>query len=332
MRTLIIAEAGVNNNGRLDLALEMVHKAKEAGADIVKFQTGKPEYVMSRYAEKAEYQKQTTGGNESQLEMVKKLMLPFEDFRVIKEECDKAGIRFLSTPFELTAIDCLTELNGGMWKIPSGEITNLPYLIKIAKMKQKVIISTGMAVMEEIHAAVDILNKYGTEDIVLLHCNTQYPTPYHDVNLRAMVSMKKEFGLPVGYSDHTEGIEVPIAAVAMGAAVIEKHFTLSRDFEGPDHKASIEPNELARMIEKIRHIEEAQGDGVKRVTESEAGNKTIARKSIVAKKDIGKGETLTEENITVKRPGNGISPMEWFNILGTKAISDFMEDELIRIC
>lgn len=328
-KVLIIAEAGVNYNGSLELAYRMVDEAKNAGADIVKFQTAKPENVISRYAKKAEYQKKATGLEESQLDMVRKLMLKFEDFIPLKKYCEEKGIGFLSTPFELESIDFLDRLGCSVWKIPSGEITNYPYLKKIAKTGKPVIMSTGMSTLKEVDQAIRLLKRNGGGEISLLHCNTQYPTPYRDVNLRAMETLREAFRVPVGYSDHTLGIEVPIAAAAMGAVIIEKHFTLDRGMEGPDHKASLEPGELTAMVKSIRNIEEAMGDGKKRVTESERENIWIARKSIVAKRDIAKGEQMTEENITTKRPGNGISPMEWTKVLGTRAVKDFREDELI---
>ncbi len=329
-KTLIIAEAGVNHNGSLELAMKMVDEAKNTGADIVKFQTGKPENVISRYADKAEYQKKTTGSEESQLDMVRRIMLPYADFIPLKKYCEQRKIKFLSTPFDIESIHFL-DSHVDMWKIPSGEITNLPYLIEIGRTGKPVIMSTGMSDMEEIRAAIEILRENGTKKLSLLHCNTQYPTPYGDVNLRAMEMLRNEFNVSVGYSDHTQGIEVPIAAVAMGARIIEKHFTLDRNMEGPDHKASLEPQELKAMVDSIRHIEEAMGDGIKRVSESEYANRDIARKSIIASRDICKGEVLTEENLTTKRPGSGISPMRWFDILGTKAVRDFKEDEVIEI-
>lgn len=328
--TLIIAEAGVNNNGSLELACRMVDAAKAAGADIVKFQTAKPESLISRFAEKAEYQKATTDANESQLEMVRKLMMPYDDFYPLKAYCDKAGIEFLSTPFDLDSIVFLQELGCKRWKIPSGEITNLPYLIKIAETGKPVILSTGMSYMEEVEAAVRLLRENGAGDITLLHCTTEYPAPVAEVNLRAMITMKEQIGCPVGYSDHTRGIEIPVAAVAMGATVIEKHFTLDRNMEGPDHKASLEPDELVAMVKAIRKVELAMGNGIKHPAPSEVKNIAVARKSIVAARDIKAGEVLTEENITTKRPGNGISPMRWNEIIGTTAVRDFREDELME--
>lgn len=331
MRTLIIAEAGVNHNGRLDLALKMVDEAKRAGADIVKFQTAIPERVISRYADKAEYQKETTGNEESQLEMCRRIHLKLSDYDIIKEYCEEVGIEFLSTPFDLESIDYLEKLGMKLWKIPSGEITNLPYLIKIAKTGKPVIMSTGMAELKEVEEAVNVLKEGGAGEITLLHCTTEYPAPFDSVNLKAMNTLREKLGTKVGYSDHTTGIEVVVAAVSLGATIIEKHFTLNRNLEGPDHKASLEPEELEVMVNKIRIIEKALGDGIKRAAEAEKKNIAIARKSIVAAKDIKKGEILSEDNITTKRPGNGISPMQWFEVLGTEAIRDFGEDELIEV-
>lgn len=328
-RVFIIAEAGDNHNGNFQLALQLVDKAVEAGADCVKFQTFVTENVISKFAEKADYQKENTGTDESQYEMVKKLELSFDDFRKIQIYCRKKGILFLSTPFDLDSIDFLQEINIPFWKIPSGEITNLPYLEKIAGTGKDIILSTGMSTMEEIKGAVSLLKKNGAGQITLLHCNTEYPTPFEDVNLRAIDTMKEEFGLSVGYSDHTVGIQIPIAAAAMGATVIEKHFTLDKNMEGPDHKASLEPEELKQMVSAIRAIEEALGDGIKKPSNSEKKNIEIARKSIVARKDIKKGETLTEDNLYIKRPGSGISPMRWYELIGTRAVKDFKEDELI---
>lgn len=331
MGVFVIAEAGDNHNGNFELALRLVDAAKEAGADCVKFQTFVTEEVLSRHAQKAEYQKAATGADESQFDMVKKLELSFAQFRQIKDYCDEKGIRFLSSPFDLPSIRFLDTMDMPFWKIPSGEVTNLPYLLAIAKTKKAVVMSTGMCEMEEIQAAVDVLKANGTPRITLLHCNTEYPTPYGDVNLRAMETMRKQFGLDVGYSDHTPGIQVPIAAAAMGAVVIEKHFTLDRNMEGPDHKASLEPEELAAMVAGIRCVEKALGSGEKAASPSEKKNRDIARKSIIARCAIQKGELLTEENITAKRPGGGVSPMRWFEVLGTPAVRDFEEDELIEL-
>lgn len=331
MGIYVIAEAGDNHNGRFELALRLVESAKAAGADCVKFQTFRTEEVISTRAEKAEYQKTATGADESQYEMVKKLELSFDQFRQIKAYCDTLGIRFLSTPFDIPSVRFLREMDMPFWKIPSGEITNLPYLLEIARTKRPVVMSTGMCEMEEIQAAMDVLRNNGTPKVTLLHCNTEYPTPYADVNLRAMASMRERFGVEVGYSDHTPGIEVPIAAAALGAVVIEKHFTLDRNMEGPDHKASLEPDELKAMVSAVRHVEAALGDGVKRPSSSEQKNMAIARKSIVARRAIRRGEPLTEENLAVKRPGSGISPMRWFEVLGTCAARDFQADELIKL-
>lgn len=331
MAVQIIAEAGVNHNGDLGLALKMADAAKAAGADIVKYQTFQPEELASRYADKASYQKETTGAGESQLAMLKKLTLPPEGYRQLKLHCDQIGIGFVSTPFEQKSIALLSGLDMPFWKIPSGEVTNLPYLLTIARTRKPVVMSTGMCEMAEIQAAMDVLRNNGAPKITLLHCNTEYPTPYGDVNLRAMETMRKRFGVDVGYSDHTPGIEVPIAAAALGAVIIEKHFTLDRNMEGPDHKASLEPEELAAMVAAVRHIEEALGSGEKTVSPSEKKNRDIARKSIVARRAIAKGEVFSEENITTKRPGGGVSPMRWFEVLGTKAKRDFVEDELIEL-
>lgn len=330
-KVYIIAEAGVNHNGSLDIAKKLVDEAKKSGADCIKFQTFIAENIISKNAKQAKYQTKNIGKEQSQLEMIKKLELSFEDFKQLNNYCIEKNIDFLSTAFDLESIDFLESLGMNTWKIPSGEITNLPYLIKIAKLKKKVILSTGMSTMQEIEDAVNILKKYGTNDITILHCTTQYPTLFEDVNLNAMLSIKEKFGYDVGYSDHTKGIEVPIAAVALGATVIEKHFTLDNNMIGPDHKASLQPDELKKMVESIRNIELSLGDGRKVVANSEKENMSIARKSIVAKKSIRKGQLLSEENITVKRPGDGISPMKWFDILGTAAIRDFEEDELIQI-
>ena len=331
--TIVIAEAGVNHNGDLDMARKMVVAAKEAGADYVKFQTAIPELVISTVAPKAEYQKETTGADESQLEMCRKLHLPLSDYAGLKQYCDEIGIGFMSTPFDLVSIDCLAELNMDYWKIPSGEITNLPYLRKIAQKGGRVILSTGMSELSEVADAVDILEKGGIsrDNIILLHCTTQYPTPYSSVNLRAMEALSTLGCHSVGYSDHTQGISVPVAAVALGASVIEKHFTLDRSLPGPDQKASLEPDELRQMVDEIRQVEAALGSNEKKVDEVERPNIEVARKSIVAARAIKKGEILTDENITVKRPGSGISPMLWDKVIGTPAVMDFSPDELITL-
>jgi N,N'-diacetyllegionaminate synthase len=327
----IIAEAGVNHNGSLELAKKMVDSAKEAGADCIKFQTFVAKNIASKTAGKAEYQKQQTDSNESQLEMLKKLELSFEEFIELNEYCKSKKIDFLSTGFDFDSIGFLRRIDLRIWKIPSGEITNLPYLIKIAKLNKPVILSTGMSTMEDIRLALKVLIENGSGEITILHCTTEYPTPFEEVNLLAMKTINSEFGVPIGYSDHTIGIEVPIAAVAMGATVIEKHFTLDRNMEGPDHKASLEPDELKAMVTSIRNIELAVGTGEKKPVKSEQRNMMVARKSIIANRNIKKGEVFTENNLTVKRPGNGISPMKWFEVIGRKAVRDFEEDELIEI-
>jgi len=330
MSVYIIAEAGVNHNGSFNLACKLVDAAKAAGVDCIKFQTFKSENLVSHTAQKAEYQKNTTGEG-SQVDMLKKLELSYDEFLALKEYCDKIGICFLSTPFDFESIDFLNSIDMPFWKIPSGEVTNYPYLVDLAKTGKPIVMSTGMCSLDEIKEAIDVLKDNGTKDIKLLHCNTEYPTPFEDVNLKAMQTMREAFELEVGYSDHTKGIEVPIAAVALGATVIEKHFTLDRNMDGPDHKASLEPDELKLMVESIRNIEKALGNGDKTPSQSEKKNIGVARKSIVAKKNIKYGDILTDENITVKRPGTGISPMKWNEVIGTRAIRDFEEDELIEL-
>ncbi len=332
-KTIIIAEAGVNHNGDYGKAVEMVYAAKEAGADYVKFQTAVPELVISSIAPKAEYQKETTGEGESQLDMCRKIHLKLDAYARLAGLCREVGIGFMSTPFDLVSIDCLEPLGMDFWKIPSGEITNLPYLRKIARLGGRIILSTGMCELEEVEQALRVIETAGTprRDVALLHCTTQYPTQMCDVNLRAMEALRSLGAGAVGYSDHTVGIEVPVAAVAMGASIIEKHFTLDKSLPGPDHRASLDPVELARMVSAIRNIEAAIGSGRKTVAESERPNITVARKSIVASRAIRKGEILTEDNITVKRPGNGISPMMWDDVVGTPAIRDFDYDSLIEI-
>lgn len=331
-KTYIIAEAGVNHNGSIELAKKMIDVAVHAGVDAVKFQTFKAEKIVSRYAPKAEYQKKTTTDHESQLEMIKKLELDKGAHEELLAWCRLMNIQFLSTPFDLDSINLLSKLGLEIFKIPSGEITNLPYLRKIGALKKKIILSTGMSDIGEIENALHVLTNAGTKlkNITVLHCNTEYPTPMQDVNLKAMLTIKATFpGIHVGYSDHTEGIEVPIAAVAMGATVIEKHFTLDKNMEGPDHKASMEPDELTAMVKAIRNIEQALGTGLKKSSSSELKNKPIARKSIVAARTICKGEPLTEENLTVKRPGTGINPMRWDEMIGQRASKDYKQDDLI---
>ena len=329
-RVLIIAEAGVNHNGDIGIAKRLIDEAKRCGADIVKFQTFNPRKLASRYAKMADYQKENLGVEESQEEMLSKLTLKQEEYTELSHYCDEVGIKFLSTPFEIESIRFLVKLQN-IWKIPSGEITNYPYLLEIARTGKDIILSTGMSTLKEVDEAVEVLKCNGAGKITLLHCTTNYPTPMKEVNLRAMLTLKEHCGLSVGYSDHTKGIEVPLAAVALGAEVIEKHFTLDRHMEGPDHKASLEPDELKAMVEGIRKVEEALGTGVKSPSESEKANIPIVRKSIIANKKIQVGETLTAENMTTKRPGTGISPMKWNEVLGTTAIRDFEEDELIEI-
>lgn len=332
-KIIIIAEAGVNHNGNLELARKMVTAAKKAGADYVKFQTAVPELVISSIAPKAAYQKETTGSEQSQLDMCRAIHLPITDYAGLADLCRHEGIGFMSTPFDLVSIDALDRLRMDYWKIPSGEITNLPYLRKIASKGGRVIMSTGMSELDEVARAVEVLEGGGIRrhDIYLLHCNTQYPTPVTDVNLRAMEALRGLNTGGVGYSDHTVGITIPVAAAAMGATIIEKHFTLDKSMEGPDHRASLDPGELTAMVSAIRDVERAMGDGLKRVSPSERPNIEVARKSIVAACDIKKGEVFTEQNITVKRPGNGISPMRWDEVLGQRAKHDFEYDHLIEI-
>jgi N,N'-diacetyllegionaminate synthase len=331
-KTIIIAEAGVNHNGSIELAKKLVDAAAEAGADYVKFQTFKANKIASKQAQKAAYQKQSTDVSESQLDMLKRLELDENAHLELIAYCKEKNIAFLSTAFDFDSIELLQKLGITLGKIPSGELTNLPFLRKMAKAFPEIILSTGMANMDEVKATINALFQAGTkkENLTILQCNTEYPTPFQDVNLKAMLTIEKELNVPIGYSDHTLGIEVPIAAVAMGAKVIEKHFTLDRNMEGPDHKASLEPSELKTMIASIRNIELAlSGNGDKLTSNSEQKNKEIARKSIVAGKNIEIGEVLTEENMAVKRPGNGISPMLWDSVIGQKAPKSFEEDELI---
>lgn len=332
-KALIIAEAGVNYNGDIELAKKMVEVAAKAGADIVKFQTGIPENVISKYAQKADYQKINTedeAGEESQLEMARKLMLPWEVYPELISYCKEKNIQFLSTPFDIPSARFLHELGMKVWKIPSGEITNLPLLRHIAAYGEPIILSTGMSTMDEIGNALSVLKNDGAGVVTLLQCNTDYPTAYGDANIRAMSAMRERFGVEVGYSDHTMGIEVPIAAIALGASIIEKHFTLDRNMEGPDQIASIEPFELKMMVQTIRNVEKALGTGIKEPSQAEKKNIDIARKSIVAARSIKCGEVYTEDNLTCKRPGNGISPMEWDKMIGQKANRDYEEDELIQ--
>jgi N-acetylneuraminate synthase len=335
-KVFIVAEIGCNHNGNFEIAKKMVNEAKSCGVDAVKFQTFKSELLISKFAPKAEYQKKVTDKDESQLEMTKKLELSYGEYLKLRDHARKIGLEVFSTPFDMESIDFLARNDQKIWKIPSGEITNLPYLEKIAKLKienKKIILSTGMSTVEEIKKALKILIENGvkSEDITILHCNTEYPTPYEDVNLNSIRYLMKEFSeYKIGFSDHSEGYLCGVASVVYGISFIEKHFTLDKNFKGPDHKASVLPEELRKLCEGIRIIEKAMGIENKIVTESEKKNKIVARKSIVARTLIKKGEKFTEENITVKRPGNGISPMEWYNILGKEAQEDFKEDEIIK--
>lgn len=333
-RTLIIAEAGVNHNGDIAKAKALIDKGAEAGVDYVKFQTFKAEKLVTKQAQRASYQDKNTQNNDSQYEMLKKLELSQALHQELMDYCNQKGVKFLSTGFDSESLVFLAQLGITIAKVPSGEITNLPYLRQVASLFPEVILSTGMATIDEIKDAVKVLidNGVSKDKIIILHCNTEYPTPMEDVNLKAMLHIQRELGLPIGYSDHTLGIEVPIAAVALGATVIEKHFTLDKTLPGPDHKASLEPNELKAMVSAIRNIEKAiGGSGLKEVSKSEEKNKPIARKSIVASTDIKKGDTFTPENLTVKRPGTGISPMQWDEVIGKEAKRDFQEDELIEL-
>lgn len=331
-QVFIIAEAGVNHNGSVDVAKKMIDAAAAAGADAVKFQTFKAERLVSRRAPKAEYQMEHTDRNESHYEMIKKLEIDEEAHRILIDHCRQRNILFLSSPFDRDSVNLLDKLGLTIFKLPSGEITNFPYLRHIGSLKKDIIMSTGMADLVEIANALKVLVEAGTpkERITVLHCNSEYPTLMEDVNLRALQTIANTFGVRTGYSDHTIGIEAPIAAVALGATVVEKHFTLDKNMPGPDHKASLEPAELTAMIEAIRNIEKALGDGRKEPSSSELKNKPVARKSIVAARDIKKGELLTEENITTKRPGTGLSPMIWNQVLHQKAKRDFKADELIE--
>lgn len=334
MKTIIIAEAGVNHNGDIDLAKKLVVEAAAAGADLVKFQTFLANKIVSSTAPKAEYQKRTTDSGESQFEMIQKLELSRESHEVLIEECRRQGIGFFSTAFDPESFDMLLDLGCvDLIKIPSGEITNLPLLRYMTRLGKPVLLSTGMANLGEVEAAIQVIEAAGTPRylITILHCTTEYPTPMEDVNLRAMVSMKQAFGVAVGYSDHTPGIEVAIAATALGATVIEKHFTLDRNLPGPDHKASLEPHELKAMVNAIRNIEVALGDSIKQASRSELKNKPIARKSIVARRQINAGEFFSEDNLAAKRPGTGISPMRWDEIIGKIARRNFAVDELIEL-
>lgn len=331
MSCLIIAEAGVNHNGDIGLAKKLVDVAYNAGVDYIKFQTYKANNLVTTMAMKAEYQARYTKVKESQHSMLKQLELSYNDFIILNNYCQTKGLSFLSTPFDLESIAFLDELGMKVWKIPSSDVTNYPYLVKIAETHKPIIMSTGMCTLGDIEAAIRVLTMNGCGSITLLHCTTEYPAPYSEVNLRAMKTLRDTFNMPVGYSDHTQGITIPIAATALGATVIEKHFTLDREMEGPDHKASLEPDELKAMVEAIRCIEISLGDGVKHPTASEYKNMVIARKSIVASSPIKQGELFTKENITTKRPGSGINPMRWNEVLGEIAKRSFEVDELIEL-
>lgn len=333
MSVLIIAEAGVNHNGDIELAKRLVDVAADAGADLVKFQTFNADRLATAYAAKAEYQTRTTGEAETQHAMLRRLELTPNMHLELQAYCTKKSIGFFSTGFEIESVDYLSSIGLTRFKIPSGEITNLPYLRHVGGLGGEVILSTGMASLEEVKAAVDVLKAAGTKQALLtvLHCTTEYPTPMRDANLRAMQTLHRELGVRVGYSDHTTGIEVSVAAVALGAAVIEKHFTLDRNMTGPDHQASLEPAELKALVKAIRNIEIALGDGIKRLTSSESKNLPIVRKSIVASRNIAVGERFTSENLTTKRPGNGISPMLWDDVIGHRASRDFVADESITL-
>lgn len=330
-KTVIIAEAGDNHNGDIRLAFKLIDAAVDARADYVKFQAFKAEAVVAKFAAAARYQNENREVEITQYELLQKLELPLEKFGTLKKYAERKGIVFISSAFDLESQEYLASIDVEMFKIPSGEVTNLPYLMKVASCGKPVIMSTGMSAMVEIEDALAILRSGGCGDISLLHCNTQYPTPYEDVNLKAMQTLKDVFNLRVGYSDHTLGLEVPLAAVALGAEIIEKHFTLDRSMQGPDHKASLEPGELKAMVTAIRKVEKALGDGVKKITPAEEANKDLARKSIVAAGNIKKGEVFAEDTLAVKRPGTGISPMRWYEVLGRTAPRDFTADEMIEL-
>ena len=330
-RIFIIAEAGVNHNGDIEIAQKLVDVAVAAGADAVKFQTFKAENIVCKDARKAEYQMETTDRGESQFAMLKRLELTSDMHEKLMDYCEQKQIMFLSTPFDVESLHYLVNCGLAMLKIPSGEITNYPLLREAAESGKKIILSSGMSTLDEVQSAMGVLRENGCQDLTVLHCNTEYPTPYKDVNLKAMCTMREALNIPVGYSDHTPGIEVAVAAAALGAEVIEKHFTLDRNMEGPDHKASLEPDELAEMVREIRNIEAALGDGKKEPSDSEKKNIAIARKSIVARCEIKAGEIFTEENLTAKRPGGGLSPMLWNQVLNKEAKRDFAPDEMIEL-
>lgn len=330
-KVFIIAEAGVNHNGSVELAKKLIDAGAEAGVDAVKFQSFKAEKLVTKYASKAKYQQDTTGQQENQYDMLKKLELDYDKHKELMEYCNSKNVMFLSSPFDIESIELLNSLGLEVFKVPSGEIENTPYLKKIANLNKKVILSSGMCNLSDIEFALGILKSNGTSEISVLHCNTEYPTPMSDVNLRAMNTIKDAFKVEVGYSDHTNGIEVSIAAVAMGATIIEKHFTLDKSMPGPDHKASLDPEELRSLVSAIRNIEQALGNGIKKPSISESKNIAIGRKSIVASREIKAGEVFTEENLTIKRPGTGVSPKMWEKVLGKTSRKNYEEDEMIDI-
>ncbi|WP_430883968.1 N-acetylneuraminate synthase [Fusibacter sp. JL216-2] len=330
-KTMIIAEAGVNHNGDIDLAKALIDIAADAGVDYVKFQTFKAESLLTSYAQKAPYQLGESGDDESQFDMLKRLELSADLHRVLIEYCNKKGVKFMSSPFDIQSLQLLVDLDVDFIKIPSGEIVNYPLLREIGLTKKPVVMSTGMSTLEDVELAIEVLRKHGTRELTVLHCNTEYPTPYKDVNLKAMNTINEVFGVPVGYSDHTLGIEVSVAAVARGASVIEKHFTIDKSLPGPDHKASLDPDELRALVSAIRNIEQSIGDGIKKPSLSETKNMIAARKSIVAKCNIMQGDVFSEENLTVKRPGSGLSPMMWNDVIGKVAKENINKDEMIKL-
>ncbi len=331
MKTYIIAEAGVNHNGDMDTAIKMIDAVKDAGCDCIKFQTFKTEALVTKSAKKADYQVENTKNNDSQFEMLKKLELGFDDFKILKDYCEHAGVDFMSTPFDNSSADLLENLQVSKYKMSSGDITNKPLLEYIAKKNKPIILSTGMCTMDEVHEAVSWIEECGNKQITLLHCTSNYPTPYSDVNMNAMLTLRDEFPYPVGYSDHTKGIIIPVMAVAMGATVIEKHFTLDKNMEGPDHKASLEPDELREMVKSIRDIESARGDGIKKPTASEMSTREVARKSIVVTRSMKAGDIISQEDLTIKRPGTGLAPKYLSELIGKTVVKDIDEEALISL-
>ncbi|MGG7213290.1 N-acetylneuraminate synthase [Clostridium nigeriense] len=330
-KVFIIAEAGVNHNGSIKIAKKLIDEAARCGVDAVKFQSFKAKNLVTKSAKQAEYQRNNMGKEVSQYEMLKALELSYDDHLELINYSKKKEIMFLSSPFDLESIELLNNLGMEIFKVPSGEIENVPYLRRIGETGKKVILSTGMSNLSDIEFALEILKSSGAKDVSVLHCNTDYPTKMEEVNLKAMNTIENAFSVEIGYSDHTKGIEIPIAAVALGAKIIEKHFTLDRNMEGPDHKASLEPNELKSMVNAIRNVEIALGNGIKNLTESEKKNVKIARKSIICSSDIKKGDTFTEDNLTIKRPGTGLSPKMWDEVLGKKAQKDYHIDEMVEL-